>query len=46
MYVMAAAYGAQQVAQSETADKVVTLINNKLDEYIKDVKTSVKEKSK
>lgn len=46
MYVMAAAYGAQKVAQSETAEKIVTLINSKLDEYIKDVETSVKEKSK
>lgn len=46
MYTALAAYAAQSVVQSSTADKVVTLINSKLDEYIKDVETSVKEKSK
>lgn len=46
MYTALAAYAAQSVVQSSTADKVVTLINSKLDEYIKDVETSVKEKAK
>lgn len=46
MYMMAAAYGSQKVIESPTADKVVTLINSKLDEYIKDIETNVKEKSK
>lgn len=46
MYTALAAYAAQSVVESSTADKVVTLINSKLDEYIKDVETSVKEKSK
>lgn len=46
MYTALAAYAAQSVVESSNADKVVTLINSKLDEYIKDVETSVKEKSK
>ena len=46
MYTALAAYAAQSVVESSTADKVVTLINSKLDEYIKDVENNVKEKSK
>lgn len=34
MYLMLAGYTTQQVVKSETADKVVKLINAKLDEYI------------
>ena len=37
MYMMAAAYGAQQVAQSEAAGKVVKIVNGKLDEYLAEI---------
>ena len=37
MYMMAAAYGAQQVAQSEAAEKVVKIVNGKLDEYLAEI---------
>lgn len=34
MYLMLAGYTTQQVVQSETAEKVVKIVNTKLDEYI------------
>ena len=37
MYMMAAAYGAQQVVQSEAAEKVVKIVNGKLDEYLAEI---------
>lgn len=46
LYMMAAGYGAQAVVQSETADKVLKIVNGKLDEYLNDVEKSVKEGAK
>ena len=43
MYTALAAYVGQSVVQSETADKVLKIVNDKLDEYIDDVEKSVKE---
>lgn len=46
IYMMAAGYSAQTVAQSETAEKVLKIINGKLDEYLVDMEKSVKEGAK
>lgn len=46
MYMMAAAYGSQQMIQSEAADKVLKIVNGKLDEYLVDMEKSVKEGAK
>lgn len=46
MYMMAAAYGSQQLVQSEAAEKVVKIVNGKLDQYLEEVDKSVKEKVK
>lgn len=46
MYAIAAAYGAQQVVQSETADKVLKIVNGKLDEYLVEMEKTVKEEVK
>lgn len=46
MYVIAAAYGAQQVVHSEAAEKVVKIVNGKLDQYLEEIDKSVKEKVK
>lgn len=46
MYMMAAAYGSQQLVQSEAAEKVVKIVNGKLDEYLQEIDKSVKEKAK
>lgn len=43
MYLMLAGYTAQQVVQSDTGDKIVKVINAKLDEYIEEA-TKGKEK--
>lgn len=43
MYLMAGAWAGQAVVQSETADKVLKIVNGKLDEYLNDVEKSVKE---
>lgn len=37
MYLMLAGYTTQKVVQSETGDKVVKVINAKLDEYLEDM---------
>jgi len=37
MYMMAAAYGSQQLVQSEAAEKVVKIVNGKLDEYLQEI---------
>lgn len=42
MYLMAGAYAGQQVMQSETAGKVVKIVNSKLDEYIAEAEKSLK----
>jgi hypothetical protein len=42
MYLMAGAYAGQQALQSETAAKVVTIVNSKLDEYIAEAEKSLK----
>lgn len=42
MYAIAAAYGAQQVVQSEAAEKVVKIVNGKLDEYLQEIEQKVK----
>lgn len=44
MYMIAAGYGGQKVLESEAAGKVVKIINQKLDSYIDEVETKVKEK--
>lgn len=44
MYLMLAGYTTQQVVQSETGDKVVKVINAKLDEYLEDMSKVQKEK--
>lgn len=40
MYMMLAGYTTQSVVQSETADKVVKVINTKLDEYLAEITTA------
>ena len=42
MYMMAAAYGSQQLVQSEAAEKVVKIINSKLDQYVDEIDQKVK----
>lgn len=42
LYIMAGAYAGQQAIQSETAGKVVTIVNSKLDEYIAEAEKSLK----
>lgn len=42
MYLMAAAYGSQKMVQSEAADKVVKILNSKLDEYLKEAEDKLK----
>lgn len=44
MYLMLAGYTAQTVVQSETADKVLKVINTKLDSYLEEVTNNKKEK--
>lgn len=46
LYMMAAGYGTQAVVQSETADKVLKIVNGKLDEYLAEMEKSVKEGAK
>ena len=46
MYLIAGAWAGQKVVQSETADKVLRIVNSKLDEYLVDVEKSVKEGAK
>lgn len=46
MYAIAAAYGAQQVVQSGAGEKVVKIVNGKLDQYLEEIDSSVKEKVK
>lgn len=46
LYMMAAGFGAQKVVQSETADKVLKIVNGKLDEYLVEMEKSVKEGAK
>lgn len=43
MYLMAGVWAGQAVVQSETADKVLKIVNGKLDEYLNDVEKSSKE---
>ena len=42
MYLMAVAYGSQKMVQSEAADKVVKILNGKLDEYLKEAEDKLK----
>ena len=42
LYMMAAGYGTQRVVQSETADKVLKIVNGKLDEYLLEIEEKVK----
>lgn len=42
MYAIVAAYGAQQVVQSEAAEKVVKIVNGKLDQYLEEIEQKVK----
>lgn len=42
MYAIVAAYGAQAVVQSETAGKVLKIVNGKLDEYLQEIEQKVK----
>lgn len=42
MYLMAGAYGSQKVVQSEAADKVVKIVNSKLDEYLEEAEKTLK----
>ena len=42
MYMMAAAYGSQQLVQSEAAEKVVKIVNSKLDNYVDEIEQRVK----
>ena len=37
VYMMAGAYVSQKMVQSETADKVVKIVNRKLDDYLEEV---------
>ena len=43
LYLMGAGYLGQRAVQSETADKVLKIVNGKLDEYLNDVEKSIKE---
>lgn len=42
MYMMAAGFAGQKVVQSETADKVVKILNGKLDEYLAEIEEKTK----
>lgn len=42
MYMMAAGFAGQKVVQSETADKVVKILNSKLDEYLVEIEEKTK----
>lgn len=42
LYIMAGAYAGQKALQSETAGKVLTIVNSKLDEYIAEAEKSLK----
>lgn len=42
MYLAGAAYMGQKAVQSEAADKVVKILNNKLDEYLKEAEDKLK----
>ena len=42
MYTMLGAYAGQSVVQSETADKVLKIVNGKLDEYLLEIEEKVK----
>lgn len=42
MYTALAAYAAQSMVQSETADKVLKIVNGKLDEYLVDMESLLK----
>jgi hypothetical protein len=42
MYMMAAGFAGQKVIQSETADKVVKILNGKLDEYLAEIEEKTK----
>lgn len=42
MYLILAGYTGQKVIQSEAADKVVQIINNKLDEYLVEAEKELK----
>lgn len=42
MYLMAGGYFGQQVLQSETTDKVVKIVNSKLDEYLEEAEKTLK----
>lgn len=46
MYTALAAYVGQSVVQSETADKVLKIVNGKLDEYLVEMDKAVKEEVK
>ena len=46
VYFMAAGYAGQKVVQSEAADKVVKIINGKLDEYLKEAEEKLSSKEK
>lgn len=42
MYMMAAGYAGQKTVQSEAADKIVKILNTKLDEYLKETEDKLK----
>lgn len=42
MYTALAAYATQSMVQSETADKVLKIVNGKLDEYLLEIEEKVK----
>lgn len=42
MYMMAAGYASQKMVQSEAAEKVVKIINLKLDEYLQEAEKELK----
>lgn len=42
MYVMAGAWAGQKMVQSEAAEKVVKIINLKLDEYLQEAEKELK----
>lgn len=46
MYLMLGAYMGQSLVQSETADKVIKIMNGKLDEYLKEAETQLKREKK
>lgn len=46
IYLMTGAYVSQKIVQSEAADKVVKIINGKLDEYLKETEEKLSSKEK